>query len=54
MPSFIKASLAPTAQTNDPACQMTLADRTKRMDAGHKLTLEQVHRIHDALEAEGL
>jgi len=51
---FAAAYLQHLAQENDPAYQMALAERMKRMDAGHKVTLEQVQRIHNALEAEGL
>jgi hypothetical protein len=51
---FAAAYLHHLAQENDPAYQMTLAERIKRMDAGHSVTLEQAHRIHDVLEAEGL
>jgi len=51
---FAAAYLQHLAQENDPAYQATLAERMKRMDAGHKVTLEQAHRIHDALESEGL
>jgi hypothetical protein len=48
------AYLQNRAQENDPCCQVTLAERRESMEAGHKVTLEQVHRIHDALESEGL
>ena len=48
---FAAAYLQHLAQESDPAYQTTLAERQKRMDAGHKVTFEQVHRIHDVLEA---
>ena len=48
---FAAAYLQHLAQENDPAYQATLAERLKRMDAGHKVTLEQVHRIHDVLKS---
>ena len=51
---FAAAYLQHLAQENDPAYQATLAERMKRMDAGHKVTLEQAHRTHDTLESEGL
>jgi hypothetical protein len=51
---FAAAYLHHLAQKNDPAYQITLAERIKKMDAGHKFTLDQAHRIHDVLEAEGL
>jgi hypothetical protein len=51
---FAAAYLQHLAQENDAAYKTTLAERLKRMEAGHKVTLEQVHRIHDVLESEGL
>jgi hypothetical protein len=51
---FAAAYLQHRAQENDPSYQMTLAERIKSMEAGHKVTLEQVQRIHDVLESEGL
>ena len=51
---FAAAYLQHRAQANDPAYQALLSERMNRMDAGHKVTLEQAQRIHDALEAEGL
>ena len=51
---FAAAYLQHLAQENDPAFQATLADRIKRIDEGHKFTLEQAHHIHKVLEAEGL
>lgn len=51
---FAAAYLHHRAQATDPAYQSLLSERMKRMDAGHKVTLEQVQHVHDALEAEGL
>jgi hypothetical protein len=51
---FAAAYLQHRAQENDPAYQALLSERMNRMDAGHKVTLEQAQRIHEALEAEGL
>ncbi len=51
---FAAAYLQHRAQERDPVYQAILQERMKRMDAGHKVTLEQVERIHQALEAEGL
>jgi hypothetical protein len=51
---FAAAYLQHLAQENDPAYLTTLSERLKRMDEGHKVTLEQVQRIHNVLEAEGL
>jgi len=49
---FAAAYLWQLAQENDH--KMRLAELIKRMDGGRKVTLEQAHRIHDVLEAEGL
>ncbi len=51
---FAAAYLQHRAQEKDPAYQAILEARMKRMDAGHKVTLEQLQRIHQTLEAEGL
>ena len=51
---FAAAYLQHRSQEHDPAYQALLSERMKRMDAGQKVTLEQVQRIHQALEAEGL
>ncbi len=48
------AYLKHLAQQDDPAYQALLAARMQRMDAGKKVTVEQAHRIHQTLEAEGL
>jgi hypothetical protein len=50
---FAAAYLQHLAQANDPAFQATLAERIKRIDEGHKFSLEQVQHIHKVLEAEG-
>jgi hypothetical protein len=51
---FAVAYLQHLAQERDPSYQALLSERMRRMDAGHKVTLEQAQRIHQALEAEGL
>jgi hypothetical protein len=51
---FAAAYLQHLVQANDPAYQTALAERIKRIEAGHKVTLEQVQRVHNVLEAEGL
>ena len=51
---FAAAYLQHRAQENDPAYQTMLSERMNRMDAGKKVTLEQVQRIHQTLESEGL
>ncbi len=51
---FAAAYLQHRAQENDPAYRLLLSARMERMDAGKKVSFEQVKRIHEALEAEGL
>ena len=51
---FAAAYLQHRAQERDPAYQALLSGRMNRMEAGQKVTLEQVQRIHQALEAQGL
>jgi hypothetical protein len=51
---FAAAYLMHRAQEQDATFQALLTERMRRMDAGQKVTLEQVQRIHQALEAEGL
>jgi len=51
---FATAYLHHKALDRDPAYQMVLSDRMRRMDAGNKVSLEQAQRIHQAMEAEGL
>jgi hypothetical protein len=51
---FAAAYFQHRAQENDPAYQAVLAERIKSMNAGCLVTLGQVHRVHDVLEAEGL
>jgi hypothetical protein len=51
---FAAAYLKHCAQQRDLNYQALLSERMKRMDSGHKVTLEQAQRIHAALEAEGL
>ncbi|MEO7297230.1 MAG: hypothetical protein ABI042_01490 [Verrucomicrobiota bacterium] len=51
---FAAAYLQHRAQESDAAYQTVLSERMTRMDAGKKVTLEQVQRIHQTLESEGL
>ena len=48
---FAAAYLHHRAQVDDPAYQTLLSERMQRMDAGHKISLDQAQRIHDALES---
>jgi len=51
---FAAAYLHHLAQANDPAYQNALAERMNRMESGRKLGAEQVARIHQTLENEGV
>jgi len=51
---FVLAYLRHLERVDDPVRQSQLGERMRRMDAGHKVTLEQAERLHQALEAEGL
>jgi len=51
---FAAAYLQHRAQENDPSYKAMLSERMNRMDVGKKVTLEQVQRIHQTLESEGL
>ncbi len=51
---FAAAYLQHRAQESDPAYQIMLSERMNRMDLGKKVTLEQVQRVHQTLESEGL
>ena len=47
---FAAAYFQHRAQEHDPTYQAMLAERMNRMDAGGKVTLEEVRRIHQSLE----
>jgi hypothetical protein len=51
---FAAAYLQHLAQERDPVYRAMLSERMKRMDDGKKVSLDQAHRLHQALEAEGL
>lgn len=51
---FAAAYLQHLSQERDPSYQAMLTERMKRMDEGKKVSLDQLLRIHEALEAEGL
>jgi hypothetical protein len=50
---FLLAYLKHLARRDDPAYQRHLAARAKEMDT-NKVSLDQIKRVHQALEAEGL
>ena len=51
---FLAAYLKHLGRAEDPAYQTELTRLNAQIDAGQKLTLDQVTRLHEALEAEGL
>ena len=51
---FAAAYLDHLASAKDRPYQAELTERMNRMDAGKKVSLEQLERLHHALEAEGL
>jgi len=51
---FLLAFLQHIIRREDPAYKKLLAERVKEMQAGNKVSLSQVKRLHEALEAEGL
>jgi hypothetical protein len=51
---FAAAYLQHLAQSSDADYQTMLAGRMKQMEAGKKVTREQLLRVQQALETEGL
>ena len=52
--AFAAAYLKHLARVNDPSHRAKLGERMRRMDAGRKIRLERVKRLHKELEAAGL
>ncbi|MBN8421493.1 MAG: hypothetical protein J0L73_21440 [Verrucomicrobia bacterium] len=48
------AYLEHLSNEKDGGYRMNLAERMQRMDAGKKVSLEQLERLHLALEREGM
>lgn len=48
------AYLEHLSNQKDAAYRMNLAERMQRMDAGQKVSLDQLERLHNALEREGM
>jgi len=48
------AYLEHLSNEKDAAYRMNLAERMQRMDAGQKVSLDQLERLHNALEREGM
>lgn len=48
------AYLEHLSNEKDAAHRMNLAERMQRMDAGQKVSLDQLERLHNALEREGM
>ncbi|MHB8523857.1 MAG: hypothetical protein ACYDH9_24300 [Limisphaerales bacterium] len=51
---FAAAYLRHLSRVDDLPYRARLGERMRRMDGGKKFTWEQVLRIHDAMESEGL
>jgi hypothetical protein len=51
---FAAAYLQHLAQSGDAVYQALLTERLQRMEAGKKVTREQLLRVQQALETEGL
>ena len=51
---FLTAYLKHLARRDDPDYQAELARLSREIDDGKKFDLEQVKRIHESLESEGL
>jgi len=50
---FLAAYLKHLARRDDPAYRQELSRLRDEMNAGRRVNLEQVKRMHQALEAEG-
>ena len=51
---FAVAYLKHLARANDPTHRAKLGGRMRKMDAGKKISLDQVRRLHKELETAGL
>jgi propanediol dehydratase small subunit len=51
---FAAAYLRHLAEAADPAYRKTLTEKLDRMAEGKKVSHDQLRRIHEALEREGL
>lgn len=51
---FLLAFLKHLIRRDDPAYKKLLAERVQEMQTGNKISLSQVKRLHEALDAEGL
>ncbi len=48
------AYLEHLSNAKDAAYRLNLSERMQRMDSGQKVSLEQLERLHHALEREGM
>lgn len=48
------AYLEHLSNEKDAAYRLNLSERMQRMDSGKKISLEQLDRLHQALEREGM
>ncbi|HEY1172219.1 MAG TPA: hypothetical protein VGH19_12670 [Verrucomicrobiae bacterium] len=51
---FLAAYLKHLARVDDPAYRTQLTQLNEEIDSGKRFTLQQVKRLHKALEKEGL
>ncbi len=51
---LLAAYLKHLSRLEDPAYQAELTRLNEEIDAGRKFTLEQVQRLHDQLQGQGL
>jgi hypothetical protein len=51
---FAAAYLHHLARASDPGWQLSIKERMDRMNAGQKVSFEQVERVHGTLESERL
>jgi hypothetical protein len=52
--AYLAALLKHLGRRDDPANQAELARLNQEIDNGRRFALEQVKRLHESLEAEGL
>ena len=51
---FLAAYLKHLTRVDDPAYQAELTRLNEEIDTGKKFTLDQVQRLHETLQAQGL
>ena len=51
---YLLALLTHLTRRDQPSYKKHLADRAKEMTSGNQVSLDQIRRLHQSLEAEGL